>query len=187
MMHYKVELHFKSWVVFCNPYILLTLFPYMRWPEKTADICDAITTSFPSKWRLRNERRMNSILMTSDHPDLGGTYDWLKICFIQSELLPTGERWCIIGMDFLRFLRSSSGGVKKCWPFSQATWPEDKDNSVQKHSLSFCFPFQATFFLPKLKVGLSRDAWYKLLPLAQTKEQKTWVKSTGGGGGGGSI
>lgn len=32
---------------------------------------------------------------------------------------------------------------------------------------------KATFFLPKLKVGLSRDAWYKLLPLAQTKEQKT--------------
>ena len=130
MMHYKVELHFKSWVVFCNPYILLTLFPYMRWPEKTADICDAITTSFPSKWRLRNERRMNSILMTRHHPDLGGTYDWLKICFIQSELLPTGERSCIIGMDFLRFLRSSCGGVKKCWPFSQATWTEDKDNSV---------------------------------------------------------
>ncbi|CAH3197948.1 unnamed protein product, partial [Porites evermanni] len=32
---------------------------------------------------------------------------------------------------------------------------------------------KATFFLPKLKVGLSRDAWYKLLPLPQTKEQKT--------------
>lgn len=32
---------------------------------------------------------------------------------------------------------------------------------------------QATFFLPKLKPGQSRDTWYKVLPLPQIKEQKT--------------
>lgn len=32
---------------------------------------------------------------------------------------------------------------------------------------------QATFFLPMLKPGQSRDGWYKLLPLPRIKEQKT--------------
>ena len=33
------------------------------------------TTSFPAKWRLRNERR-NSILMTGHFPNLGSASDW---------------------------------------------------------------------------------------------------------------
>ena len=36
-----------------------------------------VTTGFPAKWSLRNERR-NSILMTSHYPDLGSASDWLK-------------------------------------------------------------------------------------------------------------
>ena len=35
------------------------------------------TTGFPTKWRLRNERR-NSILMTRHFPDLGSASDWLS-------------------------------------------------------------------------------------------------------------
>ena len=34
-----------------------------------------VTTGFPAKWRLRNERR-NSILMTRHYPDLGSASDW---------------------------------------------------------------------------------------------------------------
>ena len=34
-----------------------------------------VSTGFPAKWRLRNERR-NSILMTRHHPDLGSASDW---------------------------------------------------------------------------------------------------------------
>ena len=34
-----------------------------------------ITTCFPAKWRLRNERR-NSILLTWHNPDLGSASDW---------------------------------------------------------------------------------------------------------------
>ena len=44
------------------------------------------TTSFPVKWRPRNERR-NSILMTCHYPDLGSAFDKLKNCFTQSEAL----------------------------------------------------------------------------------------------------
>ena len=34
-----------------------------------------VSTGFPGKWRLRNERR-NSILMTPHYPDLGSASDW---------------------------------------------------------------------------------------------------------------
>ena len=43
-----------------------------KYPEKTANIW-----RFPSKWRLRNERR-NSILVTRHYPDLGRACDWLN-------------------------------------------------------------------------------------------------------------
>ena len=39
-----------------------------------------VTTGFPAKWRLRNERR-HSILMTRHYPDLGSTSDWLNSNF----------------------------------------------------------------------------------------------------------
>ena len=36
-----------------------------------------VTTGFPGKWRLRNERK-NSILMTGHYPDLASASDWWK-------------------------------------------------------------------------------------------------------------
>ena len=42
--------------------------------SKQLTFCDT-TSSFPAKWRLRNERR-NSILMTRHYPDLGSASDW---------------------------------------------------------------------------------------------------------------
>ena len=46
-----------------------------------------VSSGFPAKWRLRNERR-NSILMTGHYLDLGRASDWLKNVFSQSEALP---------------------------------------------------------------------------------------------------
>ena len=43
-------------------------------PRKQSTVRD-VTTGFPAKWRLRNERR-SSILMTCHYPDLGSASDW---------------------------------------------------------------------------------------------------------------
>ena len=40
---------------------------------------------FPLEWRLKNERR-NPILMTCHYPYRVNSYNWLKICFNQSDL-----------------------------------------------------------------------------------------------------
>ena len=59
------------------------------------------TTGFPTKWRLRNERR-NSILMTRHYPDLGSASDWLK----QISHVVWPIRSHIISVEFLHsFLR----------------------------------------------------------------------------------
>ena len=50
------------------------------------------TTVFPSKWRLRNDRR-NSILMTHPYPDLGGASDWLKENF--KPIRSTTQIWVV--------------------------------------------------------------------------------------------
>ena len=58
---------------FSNSGILITLHGSLR---KQRTLCDT-TTGFPTKWRLRNERR-NSILMTRHYPDLDSSSDWLN-------------------------------------------------------------------------------------------------------------
>ena len=63
------------------------------------------TTGFPTKWRLRNERR-NSILMKRHYPRAA----W-EIYFNQSEALPWSGWWRVISMEFLRsFLRRRLAG-----------------------------------------------------------------------------
>ena len=53
------------------------------------------TTSFPAKWRLRNERR-NSILMTRHYQDLGSASDWLKkISFAAQPIRSTTQIWIV--------------------------------------------------------------------------------------------
>ena len=60
-------------------------------PEKTADI----TTGFPAKWRLRNERR-NSILMTRHHTDLGSASDRLnQISYAARPIRSTTQTWIV--------------------------------------------------------------------------------------------
>ena len=49
---------------------------------------------------LRNQQR-NSILVMCYYQDLGGTSDWLKPIFSQSEALPRYGGCCFISMEFL--------------------------------------------------------------------------------------
>ena len=68
--------------------------------RKLLTFCDAIT-GFPSKWRLRNERR-NSILMTCHYPGLGSALDWS--CSVGNLLQPivgTTQFWIVSYSDML--------------------------------------------------------------------------------------
>ena len=58
------------------------------------------TTSFPAKWRLRNECT-TSILMTRHYPDLSG---WSKFPtrYDQSEAQPRSGSWRVKSTEFLR-------------------------------------------------------------------------------------
>ena len=86
------------------------------------------TTGFPTKWRLRNERR-NSILMTRHYPDLGSASDWS--CRVGNLIQPirSTTQICVMkrhqyGISALlsktSFGGETSGGVAKCRLFSQA-------------------------------------------------------------------
>ena len=77
------------------------------------DIHD-VTTGFPAKRRLRNERR-NSILMTFDYPDLDSVSDWLKqISLAALPIENTGQIWLVThhqyGISLGLFLRSHFAG-----------------------------------------------------------------------------
>ena len=81
--------------------------------RKSPTFCGT-TNSLLVKWRLRNEHK-NSILMTRHFPDLVSTFDWLKICFIQSEALSRSGWWRIITIEFLcLFLRRHFMGKPVC-------------------------------------------------------------------------
>ena len=88
------------------------------------------TTGFPSKWRLRNERR-NSILMTRHYPDLGSASDWLnQISHAARPIRSTNQIWVVTrqqcGISALvsnsqtSFGGETRGSVAKCRLFSQA-------------------------------------------------------------------
>ena len=56
--------------------IAMNIFLKLRNLRKQPTFCNA-TTGFPTKWRLRNERR-NFIAMTCHYPDPDSASDWLK-------------------------------------------------------------------------------------------------------------
>ena len=57
--------------------------------------CRDVTTGFPTKWRLRNERG-DSILMTRHYPDLGSTSDWLShISHAARSIRRTTQIWVV--------------------------------------------------------------------------------------------
>ena len=87
-----------------------------------------VTTGFPAKWRLRNERR-NSILMTRHYPDLGSTSDWsCRVGNLIQPIRSTTQIWVVTrhqyGISALvsktSFDGETSGSVAKWRLFSQA-------------------------------------------------------------------
>ena len=102
-----------------------TLKIYSLWKQPT--FCDA-TTGFPTKRRLRNERR-NSILMTLHYSDLSSASDWLnQISHTARPIRSTTLIWVVTRHQYgisapvsqTSFGGETSGSVAKCWLFSQA-------------------------------------------------------------------
>ena len=87
------------------------------------------TSSFPAKWRVRNERR-NSIPMTRLYPDMGSASDWsCRVGNLIQAIRRTTQIWVVTrhqyGISALvsktSFGGETSGSVAKCRLFSQAT------------------------------------------------------------------
>ena len=103
------------------------------------------TTGFPSKWRLRNERRI-SILMMRHYPDVGSASDWL--IGVARPIRSITQIWVVphlqYGISALVFRpslrRGTSGGIAKWRLFFQAT--RAKENPF----------FQPVFEVCKIKV-----------------------------------
>ena len=93
-----------------------------------------VTTGFPAKWRLRNDRR-NSILMGRHYPDLGGASDWsCRVGNLFQPIRSTTQIWVVTrhqyGISALvsqtSFGGETNGSVAKCRLFSQPTWLADR-------------------------------------------------------------
>ena len=99
--------------------------PIVAWAKPKFD---DVSTGFPAKWRLRNERT-NSILMTSHYPDLCSASDQLNwISYAARPIKSNAQIWvvtchqCGISAPVSRTLfgGESSGSVAKCRLFSRA-------------------------------------------------------------------
>ena len=95
--------------------------------RKQPTFCDA-TTGFPTKRRLRNERR-NSILMTIHYPDVGSASNWLnQISHTARPIRSTTQIWVVTRHRYgisarvsqTSFGGETSGSATKCRLFSQA-------------------------------------------------------------------
>ena len=62
-----------------------------------------VTTGFPTKWHLRNERR-NSIWITHRYPDLGSSSDWLnQISHAAWPIRCTTQTWVVMHHQYGNF------------------------------------------------------------------------------------
>ena len=85
-----------------------------------------VTTGFPAKWHLRNERR-NSIRIARHYPDLGSSSDWLnQICHAAWPIRCTTQTWVVMHHQYgnscahFSFRGETSSGNAKSQLFSQA-------------------------------------------------------------------
>ena len=103
-----------------------------------------VTTVFPAKWRLRNDRR-NSLLMGRHYPDLGSASDWS--CRVGNLIQPirgTTQIWVVTrhqyGISALvsqtSFGGETSGSVAKCRLFPQPTWLVDRIRVKKRRGLT---------------------------------------------------
>ena len=116
----------------CNEYIISSLYNgvILIWCSlRKQPTFWAVSTGFPAKWRLRNERR-NSILMTRHYPDLGSASDWsCRVGNLIQPIRSTTQIWVVMrhqyGISALvsqtSIREETSGGVAKCRLFRQAS------------------------------------------------------------------
>ena len=104
---HQSKLDFHSTSIYFLEFLPLNLL-FINLEEGTSLTFHDAITSFPVKWRLRNDRR-NSILMTRHYPDLSSASDWLR--HDQSEALQRSGKWHVIGMELLHsYLRRHFAG-----------------------------------------------------------------------------
>ena len=109
-----------------------------------------VTTGFPAKWRLRNERR-NSISITCHYLNLGSASDWLKqISLAARPIISTTHIWLVARHQYgisafgpqTSFHGETSGVDGKGQLFSHATLTSVDDVTSLKariHKKMFCF------------------------------------------------
>ena len=103
-----------------------------------------VTTVFPAKWRLRNDRR-NSLLMGRHYPDLGSASDWsCRVGNLIQPIRSTTQIWVVTrhqyGISALvsqtSFGGETSGSVAKCRLFPQPTWLVDRIRVKKRRRLT---------------------------------------------------
>ena len=109
-----------------------------------------VTTGFPAKWRLRNERR-NSISITCHYLNLGSASDWLKqISLAARPIISATHIWLVARHQYgisafgpqTSFHGETSGVDGKGQLFSHATLTSVDDVTSLKariHKKMFCF------------------------------------------------
>ena len=108
-----------------------------------------VTTGFPAKWRLRNERR-NSISITCHYLNLGSASDWLKqISLAARPIISTTHIWLVARHQYgisafgpqTSFHGETSGVDGKGQLFSRATLTsvDDVTLKARSHKKMFCF------------------------------------------------
>ena len=108
-----------------------------------------VTTGFPAKWRLRNERR-NSISITCHYLNLGSASDWLKqISLAVRPIISTTHIWLVARHQYgisafgpqTSFHGETSGVDGKGQLFSRATLTsvDDVTLKARSHKKMFCF------------------------------------------------
>ena len=103
-----------------------------------------VTTGFPAKWLLRNDRR-NSTLMGRHYPDLGSASDWsCRVGNLIQPIRSTTQIWVVTrhqyGISALvsqtSFGGETSGSVAKCRLFPQPTWLVDRIRVKKRRGLT---------------------------------------------------
>ena len=103
-----------------------------------------VTTGFPAKWHLRNERR-NSIRITRHYPDLGSSSDWLnQISHAAWPIRCTTQTWVVMhhqyGNSCAHFSDIISGGKPVVAPQNLSCFP-------RLHPEGLLFPFTFHVFV----------------------------------------
>ena len=122
-----------------------------------------VTTGFPAKWHLRNERR-NSIWITRHYPDLGSSSDWLnQISHAAWPIRCTTQTWVEIHHQYGNFCAHFSDIILQWNSFCLRKQPTFCDNANSFPGLRNSInSLLMTCNYPD--IGISSD-WLKICPI----------------------